>query len=85
VAVFGNGIALPNAQAAAINEFPKFAGSASGLTGFLQMFFSAIAAQLVAVIFNGTAYPLLIMMLIASVLSLVFFNLGVRVRPKVPA
>ena len=85
LAVLGNGIALPNAQAAAINEFPKFAGSASGLTGFLQMFFSAISAQLVAVIFNGTVYPLLILMLIASILSLVCFNLGVRVSPKASA
>ena len=85
LAVLGNGIALPNAQAAAINEFPKFAGSASGLTGFLQMFFSAISAQLVAVIFNGTVYPLLILMLIASILSLVCFNLGVRLSPKASA
>ena len=85
LAVCGNGIALPNAQAAAINEFPKFAGSASGLTGFLQMFFSAIAAQMVAVIFNGTVYPLLILMLTASILSLICFNLGVRVNPTASA
>jgi len=77
LAVFGNGITLPNAQAAAINEFPRYAGSASGLTGFLQMFFSAIAAQSVAIIFNGTVYPLLLLMLTASVLSLVSFRLGV--------
>lgn len=76
LAVFGNGITLPNAQAAAINEFPKFAGSASGLTGFLQMSFSAMAAQLVAVIFNGTVYPLLLMMLGASITSLLFFRWG---------
>ncbi|PCJ21867.1 MAG: hypothetical protein COA96_15205 [SAR86 cluster bacterium] len=43
----------------------------------LQMAFSAVAAQLVAVIFNGTVYPLLILMLVASVLSLVCFRLGV--------
>ena len=49
------------------------------------MFFSAIAAQMVAVIFNGTVYPLLILMLTASILSLVFFNLGVRVSPKASA
>lgn len=84
LAVLGNGITLPNAQAAAINEFPKFAGSASGLTGFLQMFFSAIAAQLVAAIFNDTVYPLLALMLSASVLSLVCFRLGVRVSSSVP-
>ncbi len=81
LAVFGNGITLPNAQAAAINEFPKFAGSASGLTGFLQMSFSAVAAQLVAVIFNGTVYPLLLLMLAASLLSLICFRLGVKLHP----
>ncbi len=80
LAVFGNGITLPNAQAAAINEFPQYAGSASGLTGFLQMFFSAIAAQSVAVIFNGTVYPLLTLMLLASVLSLICFRLGVSIK-----
>lgn len=84
LAVLGNGITLPNAQAAAINEFPQFAGSASGLTGFLQMFLSAIAAQLVAVIFDGTVYPLLIMMLGASVLSLLCFRLGVRGMSHAP-
>jgi len=80
LAVFGNGITLPNAQAAAINEFPQFAGSASGLTGFLQMSFSAIAAQTVALIFNGTVYPLLIMMFLASAMSLLAFRLGVPPR-----
>ncbi|HAJ76070.1 MAG TPA: multidrug transporter [Gammaproteobacteria bacterium] len=78
LAVFGNGITLPNAQAAAINEFPQYAGSASGLTGFLQMAVSAVAAQKVALIYNGTVYPLLIMMFSAAVLSLICFKLGVR-------
>lgn len=82
LAVFGNGITLPNAQAAAINEFPQHAGSASGLTGFLQMSFSAAAAQLVAVIFNGTVYPLLILMLGASVLSLICFRFGVQLKQE---
>lgn len=80
IAVFGNGITLPNAQAAAINEFPQYAGSASGLTGFLQMAVSAIAAQLVAFIFNGTVYPLLILMLLASLLSLYLFKWGVETQ-----
>ncbi len=52
--------------------------NAAGLTGFLQMAFSAIAAQLVAVIFNGTVYPLLLMMLAASIASLLFFLAGTR-------
>lgn len=77
LAIFGNGLTLPNAQAAAINEFPRFAGSASGLTGFLQMGLSSIAAQLVAIIYNGTTYPLLLLMLCASLMSLLCFRLGV--------
>ncbi|MEX0618687.1 MAG: hypothetical protein WD180_06990, partial [Pseudohongiellaceae bacterium] len=77
LAVFGNGVTLPNAQAGAINEFPKYAGSASGLTGFLQMSLSAGAAQLVAAIFNGTVYPLLVLMLTASIISLLAFRFGV--------
>lgn len=75
--VLGNGITLPNAQAAAINEFPRLAGSASGLTGFLQMALSALAAQLVAAVYNGTAYPLMFIMLAASLLSLASFRIGV--------
>ena len=77
LAVFGNGITLPNAQAAAINEFPEYAGTASGLTGFLQMAVSSVAAQAVALIFNGTVYPLLGLMLVASIISLLTFRWGV--------
>jgi MFS transporter, DHA1 family, multidrug resistance protein len=73
---FGNGISLPNAQAGAINEFPQMAGTASGLTGFLQMGLSAVAAQLVALIFNGTVYPMLLLMLAAAIISLWSFSLA---------
>ena len=82
LAIFGNGITLPKAQAAAINEFPRFAGSASGLTGFLQMAFSGIAAQLVAIVFNGTVYPLLVIMLGASLISLISFRFGVMAKQQ---
>ncbi|MGM0633425.1 MAG: multidrug effflux MFS transporter [Pseudomonadota bacterium] len=71
---FGNGLSMPNAQAAAINQFPDRAGAASGLTGFLQMGFAAVAAQLVALIFNGTAYPMLLLMLTAAILSFLGFR-----------
>lgn len=74
-ATLGNGISLPNAQAGAINEFPQMAGSASGLTGFLQMALSALAAQLVALLFNGTVYPMLLLMLAGSLISLGSFML----------
>lgn len=82
IAVFGNGVTLPNAQAGAINAFSRHAGSASGLIGFLQMGCSAAAAQLVAIIFNGSAFPLLILMLVAAVLSRISFHMGVS-KPQV--
>lgn len=75
LSTLGNGISLPNAQAGAINEFPHMAGSASGLTGFLQMALSALAAQLVALLFNDTVYPMLLLMLVASLISLGSFML----------
>ncbi len=78
--VLGNGITLPNAQASAINEFPRMAGSASGLSGFMQMTLSACAAQLVAFVYNGSAYPLLCIMLAAALLALASFSLGSRPR-----
>jgi len=75
IATFGNGLSLPNAQAGALNEFPDMAGSASGLTGFLQMALSALAAQLVALLFNGTVYPMLLLMLASALLSVGAFML----------
>ncbi len=80
-AVFGNGITLPNAQAGAINEFPDMAGTASGLTGFMQMGLSAVAAQLVAILFNGTVFPMLLLMLLAATISLLAFRLFVPRPP----
>jgi len=78
VAIFGNGMTMPNAQAAAINAFPNLAGSASGLTGFLQMFLSAVSSQLVALFYDGTAFLMIHLMMVASVLSMVSFSVGLR-------
>jgi DHA1 family bicyclomycin/chloramphenicol resistance-like MFS transporter len=78
IAIVGNGISTPNTQAAAINAFPNLAGSASGLTGFLQMFFSAVSSQLVALLYDGTAYPMIYLMMTASVLSVISFSAGAR-------
>ena len=38
---------------------------------------SSVAAQAVALIFNGTVYPLLGLMLVASIISLLIFRWGV--------
>ena len=42
---FGNGIFLPNCVAGAVSVRPQAAGTASGITGFVQMSIGAAAAQ----------------------------------------
>jgi DHA1 family bicyclomycin/chloramphenicol resistance-like MFS transporter len=59
----GQGLGMPNAQAAAINVFPQRAGTASALTSFSQMMFAAVASQIVGILHNGTPWPMLLVML----------------------
>jgi DHA1 family bicyclomycin/chloramphenicol resistance-like MFS transporter len=71
----GQGIALPNAQASVINLVPHRAGTASSVTGFLQMIAAAAASQLVGTLQNGTAWPLVTMMGIGAVGALTVLGL----------
>ena len=41
----GNGLLLPTSVAGAVSIRPQVAGTASGLTGFIQMAIGAVAAQ----------------------------------------
>ncbi len=56
---FSAGIATPTAQVGATSSVKDLAGTASGLIGFIQTIFSSIAAQSVAMAFNGTPYPMI--------------------------
>jgi DHA1 family bicyclomycin/chloramphenicol resistance-like MFS transporter len=67
---FSQGLALPNAQAAAISVDPRAAGAASGLSGFLQMGLAGLAAQIVGTLENGTPYPMVIGMTLCATISL---------------
>ncbi len=62
VSQIGQGMGLPNAQAAVLNVFPLRAGTASALTGFLQMAAAAAASQIVGELQNGSAWPMLAIM-----------------------
>jgi DHA1 family bicyclomycin/chloramphenicol resistance-like MFS transporter len=61
----GNGLLLPTSVAGAVSIRPQVAGTASGLTGFIQMSIGAGAAQLSGYIIGGsyTATPMLVLML----------------------
>ncbi len=66
VGVFGNGLALPNAHAGALGIDPAAAGTASGLTGFLQMGLAAVVAQAVGTMQDGTPYPMIAFMVLSA-------------------
>ena len=86
---FGNGIFLPNCVAGAVSVRPQAAGTASGITGFLQMSTGAVAAQGMShvVATSTTAMPLAIAMAVLSAAaSLAFYVfLGRRSQPQRPS
>jgi MFS transporter, DHA1 family, multidrug resistance protein len=61
----GNGLLLPTAIAGAVSIRPQVAGTASGMTGFIQMAIGAGAAQLSGHVIAGAsnAMPMLLLML----------------------
>jgi DHA1 family bicyclomycin/chloramphenicol resistance-like MFS transporter len=61
----GNGLLLPTAVAGAVSIRPQVAGTASGMTGCIQMSIGAGAAQLAAQVIAGAsdAMPMLLLML----------------------
>ena len=81
---YGNGLSIANAQAGAISIDPRLAGTASGLTGFFQMFVAALVSQSVGALQNGTPYPMVFFMFGCAFLSLVCFGLlHHRQRPAI--
>jgi len=62
----GNGLLLPTAVAGAVSIRPQVAGTASGMTGFIQMAICAGAAQLSGYLVAraSNAIPMLLLILI---------------------
>ncbi len=65
----GNGLLLPTSVAGAVSIRPQVAGTASGLTGFIQMMIGAVAAQLSGHVIGhaSSAMPMLLLMLFFGV------------------
>jgi len=70
-----NGLVLPSAIAGAVSVRPDAAGAASGLAGSLQMGFAALVAPLVGWLLVDSAWPLLGVMLVSSILSVITYRL----------
>jgi MFS transporter, DHA1 family, multidrug resistance protein len=65
------GISMPYAQAAAMNEIPRFAGTAAGIGVFMQNFCAALFAQLYGIFADGSPMPMVAIAVLCGVLTLI--------------
>lgn len=75
---FGNGLSVANGMMGAVSVDSKLIGSASGISGFLQMGIGASTSFLVGSLLHTTALPLLLVMLGGASLAMASHWLGVR-------
>ncbi len=84
IIVFGNGLAVANAQAGALSIFPRSAGTASGLSGFMQMAIAGVFAQAVGSLQGDSPYVMIAFMVTGLALSLGSFLFGQRLHRLSP-
>jgi len=70
VLTFGQGLALPFAQAGAMATVPRLAATAAGIGLFMQNFMGAGVAQIYGLLADGTAVPLAWVCLVMVALGL---------------
>ena len=75
VYMIGTGLVLPNAMAGAIGPFPRLAGTAAALMGFIQMGLAALAGIAIAHLANGTARPMACGIALCGLLQPVVYRL----------
>lgn len=87
---FAHGINFPCGQAGSVAPFPRLAGAAAGLFGFLVMVVAALTGVWMGATHNGTVYPLALTMAAYSALLFVTVfrwvaRLGARATAPMPA
>ena len=80
----GNGLALPNTQAGALNAIPEIAGTASAAAAFVQTMMGAVVAQVVGLLVTNSAAPLFVSIALTSVFALGFAILPTIYRTSDP-
>ena len=73
--VFGFGLLMPACTAAALQPFPRIAGSASAMMGFLQMGVGAVGSLVLSQVYDGTAMSLGMVMAVLAALGAAGFLL----------
>jgi DHA1 family bicyclomycin/chloramphenicol resistance-like MFS transporter len=80
--VFASGLFLPNTNAGALSVHPQIAGSAAGLTGFLQMGLGAVTTVAIAGAMDMSDAPLVATIAATSLLSALSLLLLPRERGR---
>lgn len=75
VYMIGTGLVLPNAMAGAIGPFPRIAGTAAALLGFVQMGLAAAGGVAIGHLANGTAIPMAAGIALAGALQPLIYKL----------
>lgn len=83
--MIGTGIVMPNAQAGGLGPFPRMAGAASALMGFLQMAIAATFGIAFGQLHDGSAMPMAGLIAGAACCSLASFAILARSRPARPS
>ena len=76
----GNGIVMPNTIAGAIAPFPRAAGAASALAGFVQMATGVLSGLVLGRLHDGSATPMTLLVAVSAVSAALFFALLVPRR-----
>lgn len=71
--MIGVGMTMPAAQAGAIGPFPRSAGAASALLGFVQMAVAAGIGGVLGLIGSPTALPMVLMIALTSTIQLAVY------------
>jgi DHA1 family bicyclomycin/chloramphenicol resistance-like MFS transporter len=81
----GNGMVLPNATSGMLSVRPHLAGTASGLGGAIMVGGGAALSALAGVMLTGDngAYPLILIMLVAAILSVLAILYTIRREKQV--
>src|SRR6185369_1209586 len=77
------GFVIPNTTALAMAPFAANAGAASALLGTMQFVLAAASSALVGALANGTARPMVGVMVLCSFASLSILRFVARSRPAV--
>lgn len=76
----GLGLAYPSAMAGAMQPFPRMAGAASAMMGFLQMGAGALGSLAVARLNDGTALSAGLVPAALALIGFIIFHVGLRRR-----